>query len=403
VPLVTWILLVSLISAGQPVEPIPLPGLAPCDAVVTHEALRAYASDTSDIERFISYAQRTEVHSRLFQKVKTLHAEALILRAFLRAEFLIQDMEAIRKEIENGTISAGSALEAVHSFQSRLYILSIDFARLSSALLPEQPFRERFEESQERLNSILLNQIHPEIQILRFQVEFPASAGFHDSESSYADLVRWMMEQSKGSTDATITRAGSETTVSIYSSRSVQRVAAHIISREAGLTSKSNILEIGYGSIPILNYLHQKISAQGTAIGVDLHAVPDPFTVPDSPVRLFESKTPTPPAITQELLTHGPFQLIYGVDVFKNYSTFGDPIEIANQTQYLQWIRSLLEPQGRFVIINDDFKRPHIFREEELQRAGLKTLKKEIVRYKSERQLTYWVIAPTTYRAGETP
>ncbi len=359
---------------------------------MTPEALRNYASQTSDIERFILYSQQTSVRSKLFRRVQSLHIEAVILRSFLRTEFILKDMEDLRGEIENGTISPGNAFQSVHDLQSRLNILAIDFARFSKALQPNPASGDAFEESTERLKNIVQIQIHPEIKVLKAQVEFPAFAGDWKIKKSYAKMVRWMMEQSHQPSDAFITRAGSENTISIHDSRTVQRVAAQILIQESALIPTSNILEIGYGSIPILSYLHQKIAPEGATFGVDLHTVPEDFAAPNSPVRLFESKTPTAPTLTKELKIKGRFQLIYGVDVFKDYSKFGVPLQIANKTKYLRWIRSLLSDEGYFVIINDDFRRPHVFSDEQLEAAGLTTLKTQSVRYKNQRQLTYWVI-----------
>lgn len=169
--------------------------------------------------------------------------------------------------------------------------------------------------------------------------------------------------------------------------RSQQRALAELVLehlRNNGnvLSPDSRILDIGYGSPGLLESFHRLSSGSKHLKGIDVTAVPHDWKTANLAIDLIQGhvpggSTPLDRVAAQQVAAGGPYQIIYGVDVFKPKDTFKygaafDPT--VSNVDYLKWIARNLQGKGTFVMLND-FGAPNVFSQHDVHEAGLKIVK----------------------------
>lgn len=146
--------------------------------------------------------------------------------------------------------------------------------------------------------------------------------------------------------------------------------------------AESSVLEIGYGNPSILAAL-QPLASKAT-VGIDI--LPLPKNVgPEKMrgVRLIQGNMTKDIEAGRAVAKQGPFNVVYGLDVFKSNVGYGEPFRPGvSNLDYLRSVHALLEDGGRFIMMND-FLTETQFSRAEAEAAGFK-----VVRWKSKRALT---------------
>lgn len=120
---------------------------------------------------------------------------------------------------------------------------------------------------------------------------------------------------------------------------------------------------------------------EGNRVGIEAFDFPD-STPEGEGIRIFKGNVPKERPLTNQISALGPFDVVYGVDVFKSHLGFGYQFEpgISN-VENLRWVNSRLNEGGVFIILNDG-ETPTVFTEEEARSAGF-----NLVRWRAQRQL----------------
>lgn len=350
---------------------------------------------SKDTEVFLEYLKtRSQKTSAALNRAREAHQKAIYLRVMNSLRVARSSLNKLKEKIANREVLSDAATAEMERINLFVSTAVTHYFELSHALgATSQP---------DPAVSGLMNDLALEMRVLKTQkllVNFDQGQLGDDSE---ANPTRFMIESSAQTNSPKITRAGTTTKVPIHYVRTPQILAAGIVLKEIDLKVTSNILEIGYGTIPILTYLHMNISPFGLALGVDLHTPPKDLPPNNPNFRLLKGGTPTKPSVTKGLLKAGRFDLIYGVDVFKSYSMFGTAFQTNSKQNYLHWISTLLSDEGSFVIINHDIDRLLFFSDSNLKASGLTILNHQKVSLSKDLQMQYWVITPVSH-AAETP
>jgi hypothetical protein len=142
----------------------------------------------------------------------------------------------------------------------------------------------------------------------------------------------------------------------------------------ASLVPGSKILEVGYEKPVLMVALRYYLSHIALAVGVDSGPVPQ-AQVADAlkpKIELLQGTLVRDPEVTEQVEKKGPYDLIYGVDVFRHtYGGWGADFDPSVDMQaYLRWVHDNMSEGGIFLVLNDNELAPN-FTRQQAEHAGL--------------------------------
>ena len=154
----------------------------------------------------------------------------------------------------------------------------------------------------------------------------------------------------------------------LFACRPAQIEAARIILRFGQLKLGAKILEIGYGNPSILKAF-DFIKPQAR-VGVDLIEPPQDNLI--AKFNLFTGNLPTDFSLNQKVSSLGPYDVIYGVDVFKNHVGFGEQFKPGlDNIAYTKWIASQLKEGGAWIVVVSSSGDSFNFSKKDILESGL--------------------------------
>ncbi len=128
-----------------------------------------------------------------------------------------------------------------------------------------------------------------------------------------------------------------------------------LILNHLDLGPNSDILEIGYGQAHLLQFVKDATEAK-RVVGLDIFPPSSLHKACFPEIELKVGDFPRNGFGALDFITDGSYDLVYGVDIFKDTSAFkwGDVFNPGvSDLEYVQWLKNLLNKDGYFVMVND--------------------------------------------------